>query len=288
MREDLAEAESAVERLIDVALNDHQFAALVCFTFNLGAGNLSRSTLRRRLNAGDYDAVPSELGRWVKAGGRTLAGLVRRRAAEGELFATPVDAPPEQPLPARGLPVTAVEAGTDEASRPAYLDSVQDLQHGSVDDQGDARYLRLSQNVPDGYVVALQNDLRALGFGPEMSVDGAFGNQTEAAVKRFRKAAGLPAGAVVDQAARDAIALWLKHGYTRRTPPAADTGAGSLVAGHRLVHPRARVSPWSSPTTGGTSTRARSMPISTRTTVTSATAWSGPRPGVSVRARPSG
>ncbi len=73
-------------------LSDCQYAALVSFVFNAGAGALRSSTLRRRLNAGDYDCVPSELAKWVKATdpntGRkvSLAGLVRRRAAEGELW----------------------------------------------------------------------------------------------------------------------------------------------------------------------------------------------------------
>jgi len=89
LQEDLEEAQEAVERYIEVPLTDNQFAALVSFTFNLGAGNLKTSTLLRKLNAGDYDAVPSELARWIKAGGKTLTGLVRRRAAETELFMQP-------------------------------------------------------------------------------------------------------------------------------------------------------------------------------------------------------
>lgn len=86
LKDDMIDAEEAVERYIDVDLNDDQFAALVSFTFNLGAGSLRDSTLRRTLNAGSYASVPGQLNRWVKAGGRTLTGLVRRRKAEGELF----------------------------------------------------------------------------------------------------------------------------------------------------------------------------------------------------------
>ena len=69
-----------------VPLAQHQFDALVSFVFNVGGGAFRESTLLRELNAGDYDAVPRELNRWVKAGGRTLPGLVRRRGAEGVLF----------------------------------------------------------------------------------------------------------------------------------------------------------------------------------------------------------
>lgn len=89
---DLSQAGAQVERLVHVPLTDNQFSALASFVFNAGAGNLESSTLLRRLNAGDYDAVPTELAKWVKATdpktGRkvTLAGLVRRRAAEGELW----------------------------------------------------------------------------------------------------------------------------------------------------------------------------------------------------------
>lgn len=63
-----------------------RLAALVDFTFNLGAGNLRASTLRRRVNAGDWDAVPGELRKWVKGGGRVLRGLVIRRDAEAALI----------------------------------------------------------------------------------------------------------------------------------------------------------------------------------------------------------
>lgn len=86
---DLTRAEAAVERLVTVPLSDNQFAALVSFTFNLGQGNLERSTLLKKLNAGDQAGAADEFGRWVKAGGQVLEGLVRRRAAERDLFLTP-------------------------------------------------------------------------------------------------------------------------------------------------------------------------------------------------------
>ncbi|MDH5299317.1 MAG: lysozyme [Desulfobulbaceae bacterium] len=62
-----------------------RLAALIDFTFNLGAGNLRASTLRKRVNAGRWDDVPSELKKWVKGGGKRLPGLVLRRAAEAKL-----------------------------------------------------------------------------------------------------------------------------------------------------------------------------------------------------------
>lgn len=60
-------------------------AALIDFTFNLGLGRLRSSTLRKRVNAGDWDAVPAELRKWVIGGGRVLPGLVKRREAEAAL-----------------------------------------------------------------------------------------------------------------------------------------------------------------------------------------------------------
>lgn len=63
-----------------------RLAAIIDFTFNLGAGNLQASTLRRRINAGQWDDVPGELRKWIKGGGRVLAGLVKRREAEVALI----------------------------------------------------------------------------------------------------------------------------------------------------------------------------------------------------------
>lgn len=63
-----------------------RIAALIDFTFNLGSGQLRASTLRRRVNTADWDAVPAELRKWVKGGGRVLRGLVIRREAEVALL----------------------------------------------------------------------------------------------------------------------------------------------------------------------------------------------------------
>lgn len=86
LRNDLAEAQGAVERLVKRPLNDNEYAALVSFVFNLGSGNLSRSTLLRKLNAGDRRGAADQFLVWNKAGGKVLAGLTRRRQAERALF----------------------------------------------------------------------------------------------------------------------------------------------------------------------------------------------------------
>lgn len=82
---DLTDAERAVRSFVKVPLTQNQFDALVSFTFNLGAGALSRSTLLKMLNAGNYD-LESQFLRWVRAGGKILPGLTRRRQAEADLF----------------------------------------------------------------------------------------------------------------------------------------------------------------------------------------------------------
>ena len=88
LNQDLKEFEDYVEAIVEVPLTQNQFDALVAWTFNLGPGNLLKSTMLRKLNQGDYDAVPDEMQRWNKAGGEVLNGLVRRRSAEAKLFNT--------------------------------------------------------------------------------------------------------------------------------------------------------------------------------------------------------
>jgi lysozyme len=83
---DAGKASQSVRQMIKVPLNQQQLDALISFTFNCGAGSLSVSTLRARLNGGDYAAVPHELNKWVFSSGKRLPGLVRRRQAEGVLF----------------------------------------------------------------------------------------------------------------------------------------------------------------------------------------------------------
>lgn len=89
LRRDLEQAGFEVEHRVTVALSDNQFAALASFVFNVGAGHFARSTLLRKLNTGDYAAVPAQLARWNKTRGKVLAGLTRRRLKEAWLWNTP-------------------------------------------------------------------------------------------------------------------------------------------------------------------------------------------------------
>ena len=83
---DLESSEGWVSRLIKAALTENQYSALTSFTFNVGAGALQRSTLRMKLNRGEVQNAADEFPKWRIAGGRILAGLVRRRVAERALF----------------------------------------------------------------------------------------------------------------------------------------------------------------------------------------------------------
>lgn len=91
--EDVREAEDAINRLVKKPLKQNQFDALVSFVFNVGAGAFNRSTALKRLNAGDYVGAAEALTWWNKARVdgelRPVRGLIRRRAAEKELFLRP-------------------------------------------------------------------------------------------------------------------------------------------------------------------------------------------------------
>ena len=84
--EDLEEFEGYVTSLVEIELKQHQFDALVAWTFNLGPTNLKESTMLNRINYGPLSDVPFQLQRWNRAGGQVLDGLVKRRAAEAALW----------------------------------------------------------------------------------------------------------------------------------------------------------------------------------------------------------
>lgn len=88
LRGDLAEAERAVNLTSGVRpLTQNQFDALVSLVFNIGSGNYGRSTLRAKVINNPADpAIRTEFDRWVHAGGKRMAGLVKRRAAEADLY----------------------------------------------------------------------------------------------------------------------------------------------------------------------------------------------------------
>jgi lysozyme len=84
--EDVAWAEREVNSLVRVQITQPEFDALVDFTFNCGAGNFDHSTLLSLVNKGDFMHAANEFEKWDKAGGKVVAGLLRRRKAEAEIF----------------------------------------------------------------------------------------------------------------------------------------------------------------------------------------------------------
>jgi len=88
LERDLKRFEGGVTRLCGAVAQPNQFGALVSFAFNLGLGALQRSTLRQKVLRGDHSDVPAEFMKWTRGGGRILPGLVKRRAAEAELYAS--------------------------------------------------------------------------------------------------------------------------------------------------------------------------------------------------------
>lgn len=80
------EKAEGVRELVTVPLTQDQFSALVSFSYNVGLGNLKRSTLLKKLNAGEYNGAAMEFPKWNQAAGQVLAGLTRRRFSEQRLF----------------------------------------------------------------------------------------------------------------------------------------------------------------------------------------------------------
>lgn len=83
---DMRTALTAIKTDVTVPLTTMEEAALIDFCYNLGVGNFGSSTLLRLLNQGEYLLAADQFVRWDRADGRVLAGLLRRRIAERDLF----------------------------------------------------------------------------------------------------------------------------------------------------------------------------------------------------------
>ena len=86
LKADLIAVENTVLKAVKVPLTANQFGALVSFTYNVGGGNLRKSTLLKKVNLGDFAGAGNEFAKWNKAAGKVMAGLTRRRQAEALLF----------------------------------------------------------------------------------------------------------------------------------------------------------------------------------------------------------
>lgn len=86
LEQDIERCEEAVDRLVNVDITQNMYDALICFTFNLGVGTLSGSTLLSLLNTKQYLLSAREFFRWTHVGGKVIPGLVSRRKEEADLF----------------------------------------------------------------------------------------------------------------------------------------------------------------------------------------------------------
>jgi len=86
LRRDMAGAARDVQQRVQVPLRTCEAAALISWVYNLGAGNLAKSTLLLRLNANRKSEVPAEMRKWIMQEGRPMLGLLRRRWAEAAIF----------------------------------------------------------------------------------------------------------------------------------------------------------------------------------------------------------
>jgi lysozyme len=110
---DLEIAQRVVSALVKVELSDGQYASLVDFTYNVGAGNFKRSTLLKAVNAGQHERVPFQLKRWTRAGGRELRGLLIRREREIALYFEGLTTPKALP---KGENVTPLDIRVGETT----------------------------------------------------------------------------------------------------------------------------------------------------------------------------
>ena len=86
LAKDLVTFERGVLRLCPEGLTQGRFDALVSFSFNVGLGNLQRSTIRMKHNRGEFEDAAESFMQWTKAGGKELPGLVKRRKHERALY----------------------------------------------------------------------------------------------------------------------------------------------------------------------------------------------------------
>jgi len=86
LRKDLIKFEAGVSGALTVDTTQNQFDAMVSLAYNIGLGNFTKSTLLRKHNAKCWQCAAAQFGVWRNAGGKVMNGLIRRRAAERELY----------------------------------------------------------------------------------------------------------------------------------------------------------------------------------------------------------
>lgn len=85
---DVSNFERKILSLLNVTINENQLAAVTSFAYNVGVGNLTKSTLLKLVNQKRFEHAAEQFGKWINAGGKPLPGLIKRREAEKQLFLT--------------------------------------------------------------------------------------------------------------------------------------------------------------------------------------------------------
>ncbi|NCQ93608.1 MAG: lysozyme [Microcystis aeruginosa LG13-03] len=128
--EDVKKFEDGVERRVNVKLGSNQFSALVCFAYNVGleTNGFGGSTMLQKLNSSNYTGAAAEFDKWVKGGGRTLPGLVRRRNSEKALFLKPDGA-----IIKEANTIKPVQSNRLQITQPTYL-KIKTCSHAQLEE----------------------------------------------------------------------------------------------------------------------------------------------------------
>jgi lysozyme len=88
LAEEIRDYERTVESACSVTPNENQFAAMVCLSWNIGRGAFQKSEVLKYHNQRDFKKAAAAFANWRRSGGKVVNGLIRRRAAEAELYLT--------------------------------------------------------------------------------------------------------------------------------------------------------------------------------------------------------
>ena len=141
LKREIVEYEQGVLAACTRKPNQNQFDAFVCFAFNVGVAGFKKSSVLKAHNRGDYQAAARAFGLWVKAGGKTWPGLVRRRSAEASLYLDPIDQEdiemPQKIEPERSMASSEINRASVVAGSTATLaavsetvDAINSVKHG--------------------------------------------------------------------------------------------------------------------------------------------------------------
>lgn len=135
MKEDYSSRASRVMSLVKVPLNQNQLDALTSLSYNIGMGAFAKSTLLKKLNAGDYTGAAGEFSKWNKAGGRVNEGLINRRREEAQQF---LSGDSSGVMSGSGLTSTAIDASLDlnqRIERSSHMQTRQQRHRRSMEDK---------------------------------------------------------------------------------------------------------------------------------------------------------